>query len=203
MLRAGYKKRNFFKGFVPWPPSQVVNFLLARYRPFSVRSFSPVPLRPRATRIFSTLYLHLSYRDAQYGRSQGSKLGQNEGTFSLPETEHMFAHFPSLRYNSLKTHSFTEGSHVAEKKKQKVVEEPQTNVSGLSEADWHEFQVLIGDAIGAEAPIRITLRSKLGDKVLEGVPYAKNGQLYLRTSLGDSVQVPLDRMAKVEEAVRY
>ncbi|AEJ43633.1 hypothetical protein TC41_1706 [Alicyclobacillus acidocaldarius subsp. acidocaldarius Tc-4-1] len=39
--------------------------------------------------------------------------------------------------------------------------------------------------------------------MLEGVPFVKDSRLYLRSAEGSSVQVPLERMAKVEEAVRY
>ena len=88
-------------------------------------------------------------------------------------------------------------------KKKPVAEDPEPRINGFTEAEWHEISVLIGEAIEAESPIRITLKSKLGDKVLEGVPFVKDSKLYLRSTEGSSVQVTLERMAKVEEAVRY
>ncbi|WP_304459595.1 hypothetical protein [Alicyclobacillus sendaiensis] len=88
------------------------------------------------------------------------------------------------------------------KKPTTVVEDPEPRINGFTEAEWHEISVLIGEAIEAEIPIQITLKSKLGDKVLEGVPFVKDSRLYLRSAEGYSVQVPLERMAKVEEAVR-
>jgi len=81
------------------------------------------------------------------------------------------------------------------KKPTTVDEDPEPRINGFTEAEWHEISVLIGEAIEAEAPIRITLKSKLGDKVLEGVPFEKDSKLYLRTSQGTTVQVPLDRVA--------
>ena len=92
---------------------------------------------------------------------------------------------------------------MAKKKQQTAVEDPEPRINGLTEAEWHEISVLIGEAIEAEIPIQITLKSKLGDKVLEGVPFVKDSRLYLRSAEGSTVQVPLERMAKVEEAVRY
>ncbi|MDI9261268.1 hypothetical protein [Alicyclobacillus sendaiensis] len=89
------------------------------------------------------------------------------------------------------------------KKPTTVVEDPEPRINGFTEEEWHEISVLIGEAIEAEIPIRITLKSKLGDKVLEGVPFVKDSKLYLRSTEGSSVQVTLEQMAKVEEAVRY
>ncbi|AEJ44275.1 hypothetical protein TC41_2375 [Alicyclobacillus acidocaldarius subsp. acidocaldarius Tc-4-1] len=46
------------------------------------------------------------------------------------------------------------------KKLTTVVEDPEPRINGFTEAEWHEISVLIGEAIEAESPIRITLKEQ-------------------------------------------